>query len=213
MLVCLLLPLLGHPHLMLMALVLPLLEVLVLFVFSWVLLLLVLPNELQVVGRLVLVDIEIEVFFEHKMRACFCCLEIVHKAVKFSYQVEPIYHSTLLSPQQEDVAEETCLQVHVVLLLLLRKLLDKSLERFTRLSLCGSRAASKELSDTILKDLVDEVLITEGLLFLSVLANHAHNLAQAVRVVQVLAAYSGKRLNFAQEKINVVSHLLFFGAF
>ena len=40
------------------------------------------------------------------------------------------------------------------------------------------------------------------------LSDDAHYLAQAVRVVQVVLAHAGQRLNFAKEKIYMVTHLL-----
>ena len=60
------------------------------------LLLLVLLYQLKVIGWLVLVDIEVQVLFEHKVRTRLRRLQIVDQTIELCNQIEPIYHSALL---------------------------------------------------------------------------------------------------------------------
>ena len=72
--------------------------------------------------------------------------------------------------------------IHVALLIFC-ELFDESLKGFSSLSLSRGRSTTKELSDTILEDLVDEILVAKGLLLLSVLSDHAHDFTQTVGIV------------------------------
>jgi len=66
-LICLLLPLLRYPNLVLMPLVFSLFETLVKLVIGWVTQWLFLFNELEVVVRLILVNVQIEILLEHEV--------------------------------------------------------------------------------------------------------------------------------------------------
>lgn len=67
MLICLLLPLLRYPNLVLMPLVFSLFETLVKLVIGWVTQWLFLFNELEVVVRFILVNVQIEILLEHEV--------------------------------------------------------------------------------------------------------------------------------------------------
>ena len=69
--------------------------------------------------------------------------------------------------------------VHVSLLIL-RKLLDKSLERFPCLCLSRAGPPAKELSDTVLQNLVDKVLVAKRLLLFCVLPYDTHDLTETI---------------------------------
>ena len=98
--------------------------------------------------------------------------------------------------------------VHIPLLILC-ELLDKPLERFSCFSLGRARAPTKELSDTILQNLINEVLVTECFLFLRVLSDDAHDFTETVRVID-RHFHSCQRLSFVQEQVDVSAHLLLF---
>jgi len=61
-----------------------------------------------------------------------------------------------------------------VLFLVACELLDELLVGFTRLGLRRLLPSAEELGDTVLQNLVDEVLVAESFLLFRVLPNHAH---------------------------------------
>ena len=67
-------------------------------------------------------------------------------------------------------------------------------------------ASAKKARDAVLENLVDEVLVSKGLFLLGVLADDAHYLAQAVRIVDC-HLNSCQRFRLIQQEMNVITHL------
>ena len=98
-----------------------------------------------------------------------------------------------------------------VLLLVSREIFDKALEWLSCLSLRWLRTSTKELGNTILKDLIDEILLTKCFFLFCVLSNDGHYFRKTVGIVDS-HCNSSKWLCFVKQKIDMGSHLLFFFA-
>jgi len=106
--------------------------------------------------------------------AGFRCFQIVHQCVLIYSEFDPVTECFLLSLKLDEIARHNVLQVLHVLFLVARKLLDEPLEGFTRLGLRRLLPSAEELGNTVLEDLIYEVLVAESLLLFRVLPNHAH---------------------------------------
>ena len=107
----------------------------------------------------------------------------MHEGVLRACELDPVLKSLLLGLKGCDIGHHAVLQMIHIALLIFCELFDESLKGFSSLSLSRCRSSTEELSDTILEDLVDEILVAKGLLLLSVLSNHAHDFRQTVGIV------------------------------
>ena len=94
-------------------------------------------------------------------------------------------------------------------LLIIREILDESLEWLSSFWLSRARPSAEELSDAVLQNLIDKVLVAKRLFLLSVLPYNTHDLTETIRVVN-RHFHPGKWLSFVQEQIDMGSHLLLF---
>ena len=62
------------------------------------------------------------------------------------------------------------------------------------------------MGDTILENLVDEILVAKCFLLLSMLADDTHDLTQAIRVID-RHFYPSERLRLIKEQIDMIAHL------
>ena len=204
--------LLSQPALVLKPIPLLILELLVELEEPRVVSLLSLLTELQIVARFILIDVDVQVGPLDESGASLGRFEIENKSVLRHRQLDLIAQCLLLGLKCDYVQHHCILQMVHIPLLILGELLDKPLERLSCFSLGRARAPSKELSDTILQNLIYEVLVTKRFLFLRVLSDDAHDLTETVRVVD-RHFDSCQRLSFVQEQIDVSSHLLLLLAF
>jgi hypothetical protein len=165
------------------AFVLTLLKSLVLLEFLRVAPRLVPFHQLKVVRRLILVDADVQVLKLNELRSGLRRLEVVDKDVLGACQLDAVVDCFLLLFKGYGVGHHLVLQELHEALLVLRKLLDETLEGIPDLGLGGLASTAEELRYAVLQNFVDEVLVAKGLLLLSVLADHAHQFAEAVGVV------------------------------
>ena len=205
----LLLALLRKPPLILETLQLTVLEVLILLEHNWILLRDIFAHDLKIVTRLILVDRNVQIGVLDEARAGLGRLQVVNECVLGARQLDAVLQGLLLYFECDNVGHHGILQVLHVLLLRLAELLDETLERLTSFGLSRLGASTKEASYAVLEDLVDEVLVTKGLLLFGVLANDTHDLTEAVRIVD-RHLDAGQRLRFVEEQVDMVTHLPLF---
>ena len=164
-------------------------------------------DKLQVFTWLILVDVYIQVRVLDEVGAGFGRLEVMNECILSHSKLDSVTNRLLLRLEDDDVMHHTGLEMVHVPLLVRSEVLDEALERLARLGWRRVRAPPKELGYAVLQNLIDEVLISEGFLFLSVLSDDAHDLTEAVLVING-HLNTGEWLSFIQEQIDVSSHLL-----
>ena len=170
---------------------------------------LILLAQLEIVARLVLVNVYIQVGLLNEARSGFGSFQVEYKRVLGHGELDSVAQRSLLRLERNHISHQCILEKIHVSLLIFCKLLDEPLERFPCFSLGGAGPTTEELRDTVLQNLIYEVLVSECLLLFGVLPNYAHDLTQAIRVIY-RHFYSGQRLRFVQEQVDMSSHLLLF---
>lgn len=107
----------------------------------------------------------------------------MNKGILGDRKLDTILQRPLLGLQDQNVLHHLTLEALHILLLACRELFDELLERLASFGLCRPGTSSEELGDAVLQDLVDEVLVAKRLFLLRVLSDHAHDLAQTVRII------------------------------
>ena len=130
----------------------------------------------------------------------------MHKCVLRHCKFDSIRERLLLGLELNDVVHHAFLQVAHEYLLILCELLDEALERLSRLSLRGLRPSAEKLRNTVLQYLVDEILVTKCFLLLCMLTYDAHDLTEAVWVIN-RHFYSSQRLSLMEKQVYMCSHL------
>ena len=141
---------LGEPALILESRPLLVLELLVLLEEARVDAILALLAQLEVVARLVLVNVDVQVGLLDEARPCLGRLQVQHERVLCDSELDSITQRFLFRFQGYHICHQRILQEIHVSLLILRELLDESLEGLARFRLGRSGAAPEKLGDTIL---------------------------------------------------------------
>ena len=190
--------LLGEPAFILVSLHFFLFKAFEEFELRRVLLLLRLLDQLKIVRRLVFVDVQVQVHLLDEARAGFGGLQVVNELVLLGYELDPVRHGPFLRLEREHIVEKGRLQMVQVALLVGREFFEEALESFSCLSLGRLQSSAEVLCNTDLKDFIDEILVSKGLLLFRVLADDAHDLTETVRIVYGHLD-AGQGLNLSQE--------------
>ena len=129
-------------------------------------------NELKVVIRVESVNLTVQISLLNKSTSRFSGSEVVDQGALADSHLDSFTEYLLLRLQCDGVGHERILLTVHVSLHVSCVCLDKLLETVSSFSLCFLAEA---LTNAVLQDFVDEILLAECFLLLSMLANYTHD--------------------------------------